>query len=130
MDKAKVISQIRALLARADSPFEEEARTSLYIAHKKMREHGLGYEDLGMPGSTTVLSEDQVLDLQAAGIREYLQCIGSAGGRARAENMSPEALSAIGHAGVAARMKKVPAARRREIARQAANARWQRKQEQ
>ena len=53
---------------------------------------------------------------------------GPKGGRARAENLTSEQLSAIarmgGKAGGPARAKALSAAKRREIARKAANARW------
>ncbi len=50
--------------------------------------------------------------------------LGSKGGRARAKNLSLEALSAIGKKGADARFQSLNENRRREIARKAAEARW------
>jgi hypothetical protein len=50
--------------------------------------------------------------------------LGKLGGARRAENMTPEERSAAAAAAVAARNEKLSAKRRREIARQAAEARW------
>jgi len=54
--------------------------------------------------------------------------LGRLGGKARAEHLSPDALSEIGRkggkAGGVARAKKLTTAQRKEIARKAAMARW------
>jgi hypothetical protein len=50
--------------------------------------------------------------------------LGSRGGKARAEQLSPEELSAIGKKGAKARLKSTGSSERREIALKAAKARW------
>lgn len=123
-DRTRLIEQIKAMLARADSPFEEEARTSLFLAHKKMKEHGITYGDLGLPSSTPTLTEDQRYMLEGEAIIAYMQAIGSMGGTARAKSLTDAELTRIAYQGVDARMRKVSAKRRSEIARRAAEARW------
>lgn len=50
--------------------------------------------------------------------------LGSRGGKARAEQLSAEELSAIGKKGAKARLKSTGSNERREIALKAAKARW------
>jgi hypothetical protein len=50
--------------------------------------------------------------------------LGRSGGRARAERLSADELSAIGKKGANARLKSIGSTERQEIARKAANARW------
>ena len=50
--------------------------------------------------------------------------LGSKGGKARAERLSADQLSAIGKKGAKARLKSVSSKQRQEIARKAAKARW------
>lgn len=126
-ERQRIIGQIKSMLARADSPYEEEARTSLFLAHKKMKEHGITYGDLDLPPSTPTLTDDVREVLQVEAIIGFMRHIGSRGGKARARSLTNVELSAIAYAGVDARMQKVSAKRRSEIARRAAEARWSRK---
>lgn len=125
-DRARLIIQIKALLARGNSPFEEEARTSLYVAHKKMRENGISYGDLesGTASPTPTLTSDQIEALRVAAVREHMQAIGSMGGQVRASRLTAAELSKIGKKGVKARMQKVSPEKRSEVAARAARARW------
>jgi len=50
--------------------------------------------------------------------------LGSRGGKARAERLSADELSAIGKKGAKARLQHLSAAKREQIARNAAAARW------
>jgi hypothetical protein len=50
--------------------------------------------------------------------------LGSRGGKARAERLSADELSAIGKEGAKARLKSVSSSERQNIARKAATARW------
>jgi hypothetical protein len=50
--------------------------------------------------------------------------LGSRGGKARAERLSEDELSAIGKKGAKARLKSLSSSERQEIARKAVNARW------
>lgn len=50
--------------------------------------------------------------------------LGRKGGKARAENLSAEELSAIGRKGAKERVKALTAAERKRIARNAVNVRW------
>ena len=50
--------------------------------------------------------------------------LGSRGGKARAERLSANELSAIGKKGAKARLKSLGSSQRQEIALKAANARW------
>jgi len=52
--------------------------------------------------------------------------LGSKGGKARAEQLSAEELSAIGKKGAKARLRSVSSSERQDIARKAVNARWAR----
>ena len=64
-------------------------------------------------------------------LAEHIQRIASLGGKARAENLSAEELSAIGRkaglVGDAARAQSLSSKRRAEIAKKAAAARWGKK---
>jgi hypothetical protein len=53
--------------------------------------------------------------------------LGRAGGRKRAESLSPEELSSIGKKGAQARKESLTPAERRAIARKAAKARWEKR---
>jgi hypothetical protein len=50
--------------------------------------------------------------------------LGSKGGKARAEQLSADELSAIGKKGAKARLRSVSSSERQDIARKAVNARW------
>jgi hypothetical protein len=50
--------------------------------------------------------------------------LGSRGGKARAERLSADELSAIGKKGAKERLESLSSSRRREIARKAVKARW------
>lgn len=125
MDREKAINQVKALLARGDSPHEEEARTSLFLAHKKMREHGLTYGDLDLANSAgEPLSEEELEQVQIDAVCGYMQVIGSHGGQARKRSLTRKQRKEIAQMGVEGRLKKVGAKRRSEIASKAAKTRW------
>lgn len=66
--------------------------------------------------------------------RKYYQRVGSLGGHARAERLSPRRRRQIakkgGRASLAGRLEKIPAEQRTAIARNAARARWKKASEQ
>lgn len=96
--KLRMIEKVKALLARGDSFHEEEARTSLFLAHQLMKKHGITYRDLGSVGAGFSLTE-------------YMRGLGRMGGKKSAEG----------------RRRKLSPERRAEIARKAAQARWARR---
>ena len=110
------VKQKRDLLAKGQaSTFEEEARTCLFLAHKKMKEFNSG------AASNPITYADLVPDDQLGSV---MRVLGRRGGLMRAIRLSDKELTEIAYQGVDARRRKISAKRRSEIAAQAAKARW------
>ncbi len=103
--RRRIIDRIKALMARGDSSFEEEARTSLHMAHKLMKQHGVTFADLaGATSPGTGYSPEEAIEMATELIAEERRTLASMGGQARAAKLTPK--------------------RRTEIARKAALKRW------
>lgn len=96
---AKVAARLAALLARTESSYEDEARTSALLAIQLMKKHGLVPQDLLKLASAKRVKRKKPMSPSTFASRG-----GKKGGHARAAKLTPE--------------------RRREIAREAALARW------
>src|SRR6185295_9929478 len=59
MNGTRLLERVSALVARASSSFEEEARTSAVIACRLIREHGL---EVSLPGSVREPPQEPVSD--------------------------------------------------------------------
>lgn len=102
MSTRAVFGRLAALLARTESPFEEEARTSALLAVQLMKRHGI------LPANLAAMVKRLEAAAAKTGARITAQHFASRGGRkggpARAAALTPE--------------------RRRDIAQKAALARW------
>jgi len=110
-ERHKVLDRIKKLMALGQSSFDEEARTSLHLAFKLMKQHGISLADVAgasapQDNGTVNLTYDDINDLNAEAITDYMAYIGSKGGKK----------------GGVTRARKLTAKRRREIARKAGQA--------
>jgi hypothetical protein len=95
----KIAARLAALLARTESSFEDEARTSALLAIQLMKKHGLVPQDL-----LKLISAKKAPRKKPQSAAGFASRGGKRGGPARAAKLTPE--------------------RRAEIARNAAQARW------
>jgi hypothetical protein len=102
-DRQKTLKRIQALFARGDSPFDEEARTSLHTAHKLMKQHGITLAEVAQldqkPRDPTA---DEIVAAASGLIRDHMSAIGQmgglVGGAARAAKLSKKRRTEIAKA--------------------------------
>jgi general stress protein YciG len=102
-ERQKLLDQIKKLMALGSSPFEEEARTSLHKAFKKMKENNVTLIELAGLEQKPRDPTDQEIGTHAERLlQEFMRAIGRKGGLkggpARARKLSAKRLSEIGRA--------------------------------
>lgn len=115
-ERLRILDKIKKLMALGNSPFEEEARTSLHKAFKLMKEHSVSLPELAnLDQPKQGLTDEQLVDFGTDFVREYMREIGRngglKGGLARKRKLTPKQRSDIarkaGQASGVARRRKI-----------------------
>lgn len=103
-DRSSILGKIKGLIARAESDFAEEARTSAHLAFQLMKKHDITFAELaGDTTPATGFSPDEIEHIVAEMMAQEMAERGRKGGLARAKNLSQKRRSEIARKGGLAR---------------------------